>query len=232
MPSGYTFLFLRQTISMTSPTPCILCKEKKTEPLIEADGYEYIICTSCDLIFVKPGQRLDAAEEKSRYDLHENDPGDPRYRKFLSQLYNPLQKKLKSGSYGLDFGSGPGPTLSVMFEEAGHTMSIYDPFYAPDPSVFEKQYDFITTTETAEHLFDPGSEFDRLWKCLKPTGFLGIMTKFAPSPDHFKNWHYRKDDTHVTFYSKKTFRRMSEKWDAALEFIGDRVAIFQKPGSS
>lgn len=208
---------------------CILCKSPKTKPFIEADGYVYLNCTTCDLIFVKPGQRLDAAEEKSRYDQHENEPDDPHYREFLNQLYDPLQKLLKPGSHGLDFGSGPGPTLSVMFEEAGHKMNIYDPFYAPDPAVFERQYDFITTTETAEHLFDPGREFERLWNCLKPGGFLGVMTKFSPSPSRFRNWHYRRDDTHVAFYSERTFQWMARQWNASLKLIGDRVAIFQKP---
>ena len=209
---------------------CILCNSVKTDPFFEADGYEYLICKNCDLIFVRPGQRLDPAEEKSRYDEHENDPDDPHYRKFLSQLYIPLQRKLEPGSHGLDFGSGPGPTLSVMFEEAGHKMSIYDPFYAPEPVVFDRQYDFITTTETAEHLFEPGKEFARLWKLLKPEGYLGIMTKFAPSPERFKNWHYRRDDTHVAFYSENTFHWMAENWNASLELTGNRVAIFQKHG--
>ncbi|PWN06650.1 class I SAM-dependent methyltransferase [Rhodohalobacter mucosus] len=215
---------------MRTAISCILCNSSKTEPFLEADGYEYLICSNCDLIFVRPGQRLTPDEEKSRYDQHENDPDDPDYREFLSQLFKPLQKLLKPGSHGLDFGSGPGPTLSLMFEEAGHTMNIYDPFYAPDNSVFDKQYDFITTTETAEHLFDPGSEFDRLWECLKPHGFLGVMTKFVPSHDRFKNWHYRRDDTHVAFYSEKTFRWMADNRNASLKLVGDRVAIFQKKG--
>jgi hypothetical protein len=216
-------------MKMVLPFPCILCEEKQTKHLFKKDGYDYRQCPACDLIFVQPGQRLDPDEEKSRYDQHENDPDDPQYRQFLSQLFAPLQKKLNPGCLGLDFGSGPGPTLSVMFEEAGHTVNIYDPFYAPYPSVFEEQYDFITTTETAEHLFHPRREFERLWKCLKPGGYLGVMTKFAPSAATFKNWHYRRDDTHVTFYTKKTFKWMAETWKAGLELHGDRVAIFQKP---
>jgi hypothetical protein len=178
---------------------------------------------------MKPDHRLDPGEEKSRYDMHENDPGDTAYRDFLSQLFEPLVKKLPPQSYGLDFGSGPGPTLNVMFEEQGHRMKLYDPFYANDPSVFDEHYDFITTTETAEHLYHPRKEFDRLWSCLKPGGWLGIMTQFVPSREEFANWHYRRDDTHVTFYSPKTFRTMAQRWNAELELIGDRVAIFRKP---
>lgn len=214
---------------MNQNFPCILCDAQQTEYLYKIEEYDYQHCLECDLFFVQPGQRLDPGEEKSRYDMHENDPTDPHYRKFLDQLFDPLHKKLKPGSSGLDFGSGPGPTLSVMFEEKGHSMDIYDPFYAPDTRIFEKRYDFITTTETAEHLFHPRQEFIRLWSCLKPGGYLGVMTKFVPSLEEFKNWHYRRDDTHVTFYSKKTFRWMADTRQAELELIGDRVAILQKP---
>ena len=207
---------------------CILCLSKKAEDFCSADSYDYLHCKNCDLIFVKPGQRLDPEEEKSRYDLHENDPADEQYRNFLSQLYTPLSKKLSANSFGLDFGSGPGPTLSVMFEEDGHTVRIYDPFYAPDSSVFDKQYDFITTTETAEHLFNPREEFDLLWSCLKPGGYLGIMTKLVPSLEEFPDWHYRKDDTHVTFYSEETFRWMADYYGASLEIFGERTVILEK----
>jgi hypothetical protein len=207
---------------------CILCTEHTAEWLCEADGVDYLHCSTCDLIFVQPGQRLDPDEEKSRYDLHENDPSDLHYRNFLSQLFDPLSEKLEPGSFGLDFGSGPGPTLSVMFEEKGHRMNIYDPFYADDPSVLEETYDFITTTETAEHLFHPRKEFDRLWKILKPGGYLGIMTKIVPSLKEFPDWHYRKDDTHVTFYSEKTFAWMADHYHASFETFGERTVIFKK----
>lgn len=207
---------------------CILCLSQKVEDLCTADGYDYLHCSVCDLIFVKPGQRLDPGEEKSRYDLHENNPEDERYREFLSQLYRPLSKKLKENSFGLDFGSGPGPTLSVMLEEDGHKVNIFDPFYAPDRSVFNHQYDFITTTETAEHLFNPREELDLLWSCLKTGGYLGIMTKLVPSLEEFPNWHYRKDDTHVTFYSEQTFNWMANHYNAELEVLGERTAILKK----
>jgi SAM-dependent methyltransferase len=207
---------------------CILCHTKSADTYFTADGYDYLHCSVCDLIFVKPGQRLDPDEEKSRYDLHENDPSDPHYREFLSQLFDPLSAKLKPGSFGLDFGSGPGPTLHVMFEEAGHHMNIYDPFYANHPAVLEHSYDFITTTETAEHLFHPRKEFDRLWKILKPGGYLGMMTKIVPSLNEFPDWHYRKDDTHVTFYSEKTFAWIARLYHAEFEIFGERTVIFKK----
>ncbi len=187
---------------------------------------DYYLCSNCHLIFVPPEQRLSADEERSRYEQHENDPDDPRYRKFLSRIFKPLVKKLPDNSFGLDFGSGPGPTLHLMFEEAGHTMRIYDPFYANEPSVFDETYDFITTTETAEHLYDPLKELDRLWSCLKPGGFLGIMTRRWTTIEAFKNWHYKNDDTHVIFFHVDTFRWLAKRWEAELEIYKRDVVIF------
>lgn len=212
--------------------PCILCEQPRADFLCRAGSFDYLTCTNCDLIFVRPEQRLSPEKEKQRYDLHENDPADPGYRKFLNQLFIPMQQKIDPGSSGLDFGSGPGPTLHLMFEEKGHSMNIYDPFYADDPSVLRQNYDFITTTETAEHLYHPAKEFKTLWNCLKPNGYLGIMTMFVPSKQEFPDWHYRKDDTHVTFYSEKTFRWLAKQWKADVCFPGDRTVIFQKTNSS
>jgi SAM-dependent methyltransferase len=207
---------------------CILCESDKTEHFFSDGGINYIICNKCRLIFVKPDHRLNPEEEKSRYDQHENNPEDEKYRNFLNHLLEPLEKRLHTGSFGLDFGSGPGPTLHIMFQEKGHQMNIYDPFYANNESVFEEQYDFITCTETAEHLFNPRIELDRLWSCLKPGGFLGLMTMLVPSLKEFPKWHYRRDDTHVIFFSDITLHWLATHWSASVDILNDRVAIFKK----
>ena len=82
------------------------------------------------------------------------------YRAFLNRLAKPLKERLSPNSLGLDFGAGPGPTLSLMLQEAGHEMSIYDPFFSKNPSAMNQVYDFITATEVVEHLHHPGRELD------------------------------------------------------------------------
>lgn len=210
---------------------CVLCGSGNSEWFLRDDTRmdyvrDYYYCPECRLIFVDPDQRLDPKEELSRYEMHENNPDDPGYRTFLSRLFQPMIERIAPKSYGLDFGSGPGPTLNLMFEKEGHEMRIYDPFYANDPSVFEDKYDFITTTETAEHLFDPLMELDRLWHCLKPNGYLGIMTKRHRGKQHFKNWHYKNDDTHVVFFHEETFQWLGNRWESKPEFLRSDVVIF------
>lgn len=216
------------------PKPrCNLCKGSQVaffyEDTSEHYAATYYQCQNCRLIFAASNDQPTPTQERARYDTHENDPEDEGYRNFLSQLFDPLNKRLEANSKGLDFGSGPGPTLSLMFEEAEHRMNIYDLFYADDESVFEQTYDFITATEVAEHLHHPAEDFDRLWNCLRPGGYLGIMTKIAKDDvDFFADWHYRLDLTHVTFYTKESFLWMADRWKAPVSFLGDRTIIFQK----
>ncbi|MDX1346514.1 MAG: class I SAM-dependent methyltransferase, partial [Sedimenticolaceae bacterium] len=132
---------------------------------------EYHRCSTCDLVFVPAAFFVSRDDEKSLYDMHENDPQDMAYRDFLSRLFDPMLERLPDRASGLDFGSGPGPTLSLMFEEQGHRVRLYDPFYAPDESALREQYDFITATEVAEHLHRPAFELERLWSLLRPGGW-------------------------------------------------------------
>jgi SAM-dependent methyltransferase len=191
----------------------------------------YYQCQTCRLVFVLPEAFLSVAEEKAVYDLHQNGPDDVGYRKFLSRMSMPLHKRLSTGDCGLDFGSGPGPTLSVLFEELGYPMAIYDPFYAPDRSVLADEYDFVTATEVVEHLRRPHASLERMWRCVKPGGYLGLMSKLVIDRAAFANWHYKNDATHICFFSRETFGWLAREWGTAPLFVGKEVTLFRKPKS-
>ena len=207
---------------------CPLCQKAEGGAFYRDRRREYFRCRVCNLVFVPPACFLPMQAEKAEYDLHRNSPHDSGYRRFLSRLFIPLQERLVPGSRGLDFGCGPGPTLSVMFEEAGHRVALYDRFYARKLSVFDQPYDFITATEVVEHLHEPQKELNLLWACLKPGGWLGIMTKLALDREAFAAWHYKNDSTHIRFFSRATFEWLAACWGAELTFIGSDVILFCK----
>jgi len=216
-----------------APSLCPLCHGTKTAPYHRDKVRDYVRCRTCKLVFVPPAQHLSAVDEKAYYDLHDNQPDDPGYRRFLGRLFTPLNERLPAQSRGLDFGCGPGPTLSLMFEEAGHSVALYDPYYAPDKSVLSGSYDFITLSEVVEHLAEPGPELDRLWTSLAPGGWLGLMTKRVRDPDAFKTWHYITDPTHISFFSDATFHWLTGRWalmgtPATLVVVGDDVVLVEK----
>lgn len=207
---------------------CPLCNHEKSV-LFHKDAHrEYKECAQCALVFVPKEQRLTPEKEKAVYDLHQNNPHDLGYRKFLSRLFDPIAQRVQPGAKGLDFGSGPGPTLSIMFEESGYDMENYDVFYAATPSVLQKKYDFISCSEVIEHLFQPGDVIKHLVSMLVPGGVLGIMTKLVIDQNAFAGWHYITDPTHVCFFSKKTFHWLADHNGCAHEFFGKDVVILQK----
>ena len=211
-----------------SNAPCPLCASPEVIPFHKDHSRVYLRCRICRLVFVPREYHLSALDEKAQYDHHENSPEDSGYRQFLNRLFEPMNARLTPGSCGLDFGSGPGPTLSVMFEEAGHVVSIYDPFYAPDRSPLSRQYDFVTASEVVEHLGNPAEDLQCLWSCVRPGGVLGIMTKWVGDEASFANWHYKNDPTHVSFFSRETFDWLTAEWSAELTFVGSDVILLAK----
>ncbi len=188
----------------------------------------YIQCPNCKLIFVPEPFWLTPEDEKAVYDLHENSPNDTGYRSFLSRLTAPLMERINPGDRGLDFGCGPGPTLSVMLEERGYDMALYDPIYFNQPETLNLNYNFITATEVVEHLKSPGIEFELLFRMVKKGGWLGLMTKLVTDRDAFSRWHYIQDETHICFYTGNTFEYIAEQFNLALSFEGKDVILFQK----
>ena len=209
-------------------TACLLCNTNQKLVFLSDAEREYYRCSCCDLIFVPREYHLSEIDQRARYDSHNNDPGDLRYRNFFKQLLVPLLAILPSNSYGLDFGSGPGPTLSLMLEEWGHNVDLYDKFYAQNDAVFQNRYDFITTTEVVEHLPNPLKDLEALVKILQKGGILAIMTEIVSPQLDFTNWYYKNDPSHVCFYSEKTFFYLANLLGLEIVTLSERVIILRK----
>ena len=207
---------------------CPLCNTNPKLAFLSDVEREYYRCSCCDLIFVPREYHLSEIDQRARYDSHNNDPGDLRYRNFFKQLLVPLLAILPSNSYGLDFGSGPGPTLSLMLEECGHKVDLYDKFYAQNDAVFQNHYDFITATEVVEHLPNPLKDLEALVKILQKGGILAIMTEIVSPQLDFTNWYYKNDPSHVCFYSEKTFIYLANLLGLEIVTLSERVIILRK----
>lgn len=220
-----------QDAGCTAPAAqCPLCRGESAH--WRSDGRrDYLRCAVCALVHVPRAQHLDREAERRRYDLHNNDPADPGYRRFLSALYEPLHARLAPGAAGLDVGSGPGPTLSRMFEAAGHPMRLYDPFYADDPEALHHRYDFVTCSETVEHFCNPARDWGRLVAALKPGGWLGVMTALLTDDIDFDRWYYKDDPTHVAFHAPATIAWIARHHGLRAEILSPSVILLQKPGS-
>lgn len=208
---------------------CPVCRAPELRPVLSVDGRDYWRCEVCEARFLDPRQHPSRGAEHAHYLHHDNRLDDPQYRRFLSTLAGPLLARLHAASRGLDYGCGPGPALAAMLSEAGHEVALYDPFFCPDTTVLNRTYDFVTCTETAEHFHHPADEFARLMMLVRPGGWLAIMTCFQTDDARFRDWHYRKDPTHVVFYREETLRHLARSRHWSCEVPVKNVALMQRP---
>ncbi len=188
------------TVPSQTPLTCPLC----SNPAEAMPVVSFYSCSNCHGVFRHPDFYLSAADERHQYTLHQNDIHDVRYRNFVSPITSAIISRYSTNSRGLDFGAGPGPVIAQVLQELGYSISLYDPYFYPQPEVLGVQYDFIACCEVIEHFHHPALEFQALRRLLLPKGVLFIMTHlFQPETD-FASWYYIKDPTHVFFYTSQT----------------------------
>ncbi len=212
-----------------TPFDCNVCGATETHHFLCVDGKHYRRCNRCMATILNPAEWLSPEMEYALYLKHENSPTDSGYINFLSRLVTPLLKKLNPSRTGLDYGCGPAPVLAQLLTEAGHNVSIFDPFFFPDHGLLDQRYDFITCTETIEHFHKPAREFKRLERMLRPGGWLAVMTCFQTDDSRFSSWHYRRDPTHVVFYREYTLHHIARNFGWSCEVPIKDVALMQKP---
>lgn len=187
---------------MSKAVNCTLCN-KRALFFYQFRDKNYYHCIGCYSILLDPAEYLSPADEKERYDEHNNDVDDPGYRQFVKPLVDRVLQKYGSEAIGLDYGAGPGPVSAVLLRERGLKIELYDPFYWNERAVFDKKYDFIICCEVIEHFQAPAKEFKLLRSLLKPNGSLYCMTEIYTDGLDFSRWHYKNDPTHVFFYHRQ-----------------------------
>ena len=202
---------------------CPLCNTSAT--LFYEDVQKYYNCPLCYGIFVDADDLPDAVSEKQRYELHDSDTEDERYRKFVSPITSSIIKDFSNSSVGLDFGAGTSAIISAVLEEYGYRIDNYDPYFHKYPKLLENRYDFISSCEVIEHFYNPHKEFGLLKEMLKPEGRLYLMTDIYDGRD-FSSWYYKNDPTHVFLYHKKTFEWIRDKFGFADVSVHDRLIVF------
>ncbi|OGC21381.1 hypothetical protein A2291_07725 [candidate division WOR-1 bacterium RIFOXYB2_FULL_42_35] len=167
---------------------------------------------------------ISPAQEKNKYAFHNNNFESQGYvqmfHDFIAKAIRPHKLEIKTA---LDFGSGPGPVLAELLRQEGFETDIYDKHFAPEKIYLNKKYDLITATEVFEHLADPMETLKLLKTLLNNHGIIAIMTLFHPNNDEeFKKWWYRRDSTHICFYTSKTLQTMADLIELKVSLVNNK----------
>ncbi len=210
---------------------CLICQTALETFQTKGDGRIYHSCPDCQWIFLDKQFHPSEERQKQRYLQHENSAGNAGYvamfEGFIRTCVEPFAPK---GGALLDFGCGPEPVLAGLLQKRGFSVDTFDLLFAPDESYRNKYYDLIILTEVLEHLFNPWETLKTLGENLKPGGGFAVMTLFHPNDrERFSKWWYRKDSTHVSFYTLKTLSLIAENLGIPLGFSDDnRVVVLKK----
>lgn len=190
---------------------------------------EVFECSRCGLVFKDPSNHLNSSEDLKRYSTHQNNEQDLGYIDFLNRLVIPLANFLPPNFEALDFGCGPGPTLSILLKEKGGVVLNYDPLFLQNIEALKRSYDVVTSTEVVEHFKKPEEDWTLLINLVKPNGLLAIMTQFINANIDYKSWWYKNDPTHVVFYCEETFVYLANRFHLEIIYNDKKsVILFRK----
>ena len=222
---------------------CPLCGADPAAPYLPESLSAYRECEECRLVFLEPRARVGLQAERARYLQHHNSSEDEGYRKHLMGPIEALLQQLKSrglgrkdasdpadgaNCLGLDFGCGPEPVAQLLLQERGYPCLNYDPFFAFEPELLQRHYDFVLCIEVVEHLREPGLAWQLLHRLLRPGGILVVRTELLDAKIDFPSWWYRQDSTHICFYRERTMHCLEERFAWSVMRAGESVWIFTK----
>lgn len=214
--------------SHSQTSNCLICNSETKELHDPQMKVTYDVCQRCDFILKQEEFFLDEETEKGRYDLHNND--SEGYKNSFDDVVNNYIKKLNPRRI-LDYGSGPYPVLTKILEQ-DYQVNHYDPFYHNDKGYLDHHYSLIVLSEVIEHMHQPLDELKHVLGLLEQNGYLIILTHLRHmKEDEFLNWWYRRDRTHVGFYSEKTFERIALDLELELKETNHKnIIVLQKLG--
>ena len=190
----------------------------------------YRECSNCGFIHKDKLFHVDIKEELKQYSLHNNSFESVGYVKIFEDLIKDYITPLNIKGKVLEYGSGPGPVLKELLKNDGYIVYDFDPFFNKNTEYLKYKYELITSTEVVEHFFDPITEFEKLSNLLLPGGYLVIMTKLRTMDiPKFLDWWYRRDATHVSFYTTKSLEIIAKKFNLSIIKNNNiNVIVFQK----
>ena len=210
---------------------CKICEAKTRTLIDEKKELKYYRCESCGFVALDDNSVVEAQVEKAHYAKHNNSFECSGYvemfEKFIDKAVEPY---LETSKKILDFGCGHTPVLAELLRRRKLDVDIYDYYFYPKELYKNNQYDLIISTEVFEHLQEPKKILETLTSSLKDNAYLVLMTQFPPEDDaEFLKWWYRRDITHIGFFTPKSFELLAKEFGLrVIKAIDNNIVVFQK----
>lgn len=208
---------------------CKVCSAKTYDLYDKQFDITYSRCENCGFIHLQDDHHVSFGEERAEYDLHENSIEDEGYVNYLDRFLQVAVDPFVKSGMALDFGCGPEAVLAELIKKRGFAVKTYDRHFSHDEDALNHKYDLITSTEVFEHFHDPALEMKKISDLLSDGGVLSIMTSVPPVDDAFLKWSYRREQTHISFFTKKALETLGHSFGMEIIYHDEkRITVFKK----
>lgn len=227
-------------------TNCLLCKADDTELQFVKEGFKYVKCNECELIYVNPrlnSENISNLYTTGRFEYQFKNLFIPSatYRKetLYTERLNIIESYIKPGKL-LDVGAAAGHFMETAIERGWDTYGVEPSPYAAEyartelnltkiynSELIEKGFDnesfnVITAWDVLEHLKKPLETVQEIHRILKPGGMIFV---YVPNYESVEVTICKEKcdtivpDAHLTYFSPKTIRQLLEKAGFHIKFM-------------
>jgi hypothetical protein len=196
---------------------CVLCGTGKAISTFTVKGRHFYRCTDCELLFVPSEYHLAVAEERSRYELHDNTLENDGYVRFLSQVADIAERVMRTEGLLLDFGCGKNAVLATILHSRGVQCDVYDPLYDFPPLEEKRTYEGIILCEVIEHCRDLPETIGLIDRLIADQGLTIIRTQCYQQNVDLQRWWYAQDPTHINLFSRSALEVVASQLRRSLE---------------
>lgn len=216
---------------------CYICGIDNCEKIFEKEGFDFVRCRRCGLVYVNPRLAIDKVKglyNSQRFEYQfENlfiKSGEYRQKSLYSQRLTWIESFIKGGKL-LDIGSATGHFLQSAENRGWRAIGVEISKYAHEYSTKklklevinstlieanfpEGLFDVVTIWDTLEHMVDPLENLIETRKVLRPEGMVFAIT---PNFDSAEVMLFGKDcdtivpDAHLIYFDKGTLGKLFKK---------------------
>ncbi|MBL7196737.1 MAG: class I SAM-dependent methyltransferase [Candidatus Omnitrophica bacterium] len=217
---------------------CYLCGRDNTELLFEKEGFDFVRCKACDLVYVNPrlsSQKVLKFYNSKRYEYQFKNllikSAKYRQERLYSERLDYIGSYMRTGKL-LDVGCAAGhfveSAIRRNWDAYGVEVSKYAVEYARNRLKLKKifndtlidikfpsdYFDAVTCWDMLEHLTEPVANLREIHRILKSKGMIFII---VPNFDSAEVMLFGKDcdnivaDAHLIYFTPKTLQKMLEK---------------------
>lgn len=194
----------------------------------------FYLCKNCGLIFADCPLSPEEIKEhyQSQYSIFFDWAGEA---KAVLEVVSFVVKPRKIFDYGSGSGLFTNALRSMGFEVDNYEPMLHGDFKSKD---YNSDYDLIILNEVIEHVEDVMTLFDNVCSVIKSGGIVFISTLMTDTiinesnrfQEHFNNWWYKDDKTHISFFCQLTFEYICSMYDRRqlqMLFAGANGVILQ-----